>query len=184
MRSDRQAVRNYLIWLGGFVCPASKMDQYQSLLAVLSERSFIPKVVHDNNREIDGQKLRYRYANLEGLNDDFWVGILPEECLVLEMLIAVAMRIEEEFMHDPEYGNRTSVWFWEMLRNLGIDDQDDLNFDEDYVQMRINILIDRTYGSDGVGGLFPLKHCPSGIDQRETEIWYQMGYYISEKLKE
>ena len=182
--NDRLAVRDYLLWLGGFVCPASVQDRYKSLFSVLSERAFVPSVRHDDNREFEGQELRYRYADLEGLSDDFWVGILPEECLILEMLIAMALRIEEDFMHDPELGNRTGQWFWEMLDNLGLADMDDLNYDEDYVQMRINIFLDRDYDRDGVGGLFRLKHCPKDVDMRKTEIWYQMGYYISEKMEE
>jgi len=178
--NDRQAVQDYLLWLGGFVCPISVRERYTSLLSALTERSFTAKVFHDDNRESDGQNLRFRFAELNGIHPDFWIGILPEECLVLEMLIALSIRMEDEFLHDPELGNRTSVWFWELLKNVGLDDQDDLNYDEDYVQMRINIIVDRTYDHNGVGGLFPLKYHRG--DMRRTELWYQMGYYISEKL--
>lgn len=182
-RNDRQAVADYILWLGGFVCPVSVRERYKSLFSVLTERSFTSKIDMDRNRGVDGIALRFMYASQEHLPQDFWVGILPEECLIMEMLIALANRIECDFMHDPEQGNRMGVWFWEMLDNLGIADQDDLNFDEDYVQMRINILVDRSYERNGRGGLFPLRHPGRGIDQRKIELWYQMNHYISEKLR-
>lgn len=183
MYDDRQAVRDYLLWLGGFVCPPSVRDQYQSLFCVLTERAFVSKVFHDDNREVDGLKMRDKFAKEElGGNYDFWVGILPEECLIIEVLIGIAYRMEWEFLHDEEIGNRTGEWFWELLKNIGLNEQDDLNFDENYVQMRLSILVDRTYESDGRGGLFPLRRPPHGIDVRDVELWYQMNWYISEKL--
>lgn len=179
---DRQAVESYILWLGGFVCSGRERDTYKSLLSVLIERSFTASVPFDDNREKDGIELRYRFARSEGVRPDFWVGLLPEECTVMELLVALAIKIEDEFMHDPEVGNRTGVWFWELLRNIGLDDQDDLNFDEEYVQMRINTLVDRHYDEDGNGGLFPLHKRPEGLDLRDIELWYQMNYYISEKM--
>lgn len=184
MYSDRQAVEEYLRWLGGLVCPPGIQDQYKSLFCDLTERSFTSTVFHDENREIDGIRMRDKFAEeyLDG-NLDFWIGYLPEECLILEMLVSLAYRMEWDFLHDDEEGDRTWKWFWELLWNLGINDQDDLNYDEAYVNMRLNILVDRTYGSNGVGGPFPLRHPPGGCDLRNVEIWYQMNWYISEKLK-
>lgn len=180
--NDRQAVCEYLIWVGGFVCPPSLRDRYQSLFSVLTERAFTPMLFSDENRERDGINLRTRFADEHGLSRDFWVGILPEECVVLEMLIALALRMEWEFLHNNELGNRTGVWFWEMLNNIGLGDQDDLNFDEDYVQMRINILVDRTYEPNGVGGLFPLERKIPGVDMTRKDLCYQMNRYVSEKF--
>lgn len=184
MLNDRQAVQEYFCWLSGFVCSPSTLRRYQSLFAVLTERAFVSKVYRDDNREVDGLYLRYRFVDdYDGdYNDDFWVGILPEECLILEMLVALALRMEWDFLHDEDIGNRTGVWFWELLDNIGIGDQDDLNFDEDYVQMRINIMLDRTYEPDGTGGLFPLKRNRDHVDQRREELWYQMNHYVSEKI--
>ena len=183
MYDDRQAVEDYLLWLGGFVCPPSIREQYKSLFCALTERSFTPKVFHDENREIEGIQMRDKYAEEElGGNYDFWVGVLPEECLVIEMLVSLAYRMEWDFLHDSDIGDRTGKWFWELLGNMGLSDQDDLNYDEDYVQMRISILVDRTYSSNGLGGPFPLRHPPHGIDSKDVELWYQMNWYISEKM--
>lgn len=183
MKGDRRAVQKYLNWLSGFVCSPSTQERYKSLFSVLTERSFVSKVYRDDNREVDGLHLRCRFVDeTDGMYDyEFWVGILPEECLIMEMLVSLALRMEWDFLHNEDIGNRTGVWFWELLDNIGIGDQDDLDFDERYVQMRINILLDRTYEPNGTGGLFPLKHS-NGIDQRKEELWYQMNHYISEKI--
>lgn len=184
MYSDRQAVGEYLRWLGGLVCLPGIQEQYQSLFCALTERSFRPKIFHDENREIDGIHMRYKFSEeyLCG-NTDFWVGYLPEECLVLEMLVSLAYRMEWDFLHNEEEGDRTGRWFWEMLSNIGINDQDDLNYDERYVQMRLSILVDRTYRPNGLGGPFPLRYPPEGVDLRRVELWYQMNWYVDEKMR-
>lgn len=41
-------------------------------------------------------------------------------CSVLEMIIALAIRLEEHIMDDPDIGNRTGQWFWDMIVSLGL----------------------------------------------------------------
>jgi hypothetical protein len=36
----------------------------------------------------------------------------------------------------------------------------------------------RDYETDGHGGLFPLRNPPE--DQRQVELWYQMGHWMAE----
>jgi hypothetical protein len=47
----------------------------------------------------------------------------------------------------------------------------------DLVMFTCQRVINRTYGPDGSGGLFPL-HKPHILDQRRVELWYQMQYYL------
>ena len=81
-------------------------------------------------------------------------------------------------MSDPDQGDRTSSWFQEMLCSLGIDNQDDQNFDYKWFNFRIDIFENRDYEANGKFGLFTIKH--PLVDMRTIEIWYQMSFYLNE----
>lgn len=179
MHSSRQDVEDYISWLIGFVCSDSQRDIYQSLFSILLETEFYPVVERDINRGKDGLQLRYDYADQNGLYRDFWVDDLPDYCSVLEMLVALAISWDNDIVFGHKSGQRIGLWFWEMLQNLGIAEETDFDFNDSYINMCLNTFINRDYGYDGVGGLFPLHDPP--CDQRECEIWYQMNYYIMER---
>jgi hypothetical protein len=80
-------------------------------------------------------------------------------------------------MGDPDIGNRTGRWFWEMISNLGLFCMDDYNFDLKYVDEVVTKFLDRDYLSNGEGGLFIINDAIK--DLREVEIWYQMMWYLS-----
>ena len=64
----------------------------------------------DRNRALDGLALRDKYG-YSGDPDE-------EPCTVLEMLIALSLRIENQFMTNYDEGDRTSMWFWIMITNI------------------------------------------------------------------
>ena len=39
-------------------------------------------------------------------------------CSVLEMMVALAICCEETYMDNPNIGNRTGQWFWNMVKNI------------------------------------------------------------------
>ena len=94
------------------------------------------------------------------------------------MMIALAIRCEEHIMDDPDIGNRTGQWFWNMIVNLGLGSMTDAKFDENYTNMVIERFLNREYERNGDGGLFTVKH--SRRDLRTVEIWYQMCWYLDE----
>ena len=110
-------------------------------------------------------------------------------CTVLEMLIALAIRCESDIMHDDACGDRTRLWFWEMIKNLGlIDYTDDAymydksgSFDSE-VNHIIDIFLERRYDKHGRGGAFPLRKYRTNYysDQRKVEIWYQLSAWLIE----
>jgi hypothetical protein len=104
----------------------------------------------------------------------------PPFCSVLEMMIALAKRWEDNVMYDPDYGDRTAEWFWIMMRNLGFTWLDDMRFDPVEANYITDRLLDREYDKDGQGGLFRIKN--PNIDMRNTEIWYQMNFFFNEFL--
>ena len=142
---------------------------YDLVLETLFSIEFIWSVANDDNRAEDGIVLRSIFMSDEGWNSE------PCEdcgCTVLEMMIALAMRIENDVMWDGEQ-DRTAKWFWEMFRNLGLDMADT----ERDVRDIIDVLMLREYDYDGLGGLFPLGNYASE-DQRNVEIWYQANLYL------
>ena len=101
--------------------------------------------------------------------------------LMLVAWTALALRIEEHIMDDPDIGNRTGQWFWGMLVSLGLGSMYDAKFDRYRVDRTLERLLEREYERNGEGGLFTVNN---GRDMRTTEIWYQMNYYLSEIIRE
>jgi hypothetical protein len=93
-------------------------------------------------------------------------------------MVALADRMENHIMYDPTTGDRTGLWFWTMISSMHLSHMNDDNYDEDEVDRAIDIMIERKYSYNGEGGLFTLEN-PDG-DMRDTEIWYQMNWWVSE----
>lgn len=152
----------------------SKRISYRKLLMRLHDIEFTWFVPHDDNRADDGVQLRRRYA-LECHDmelSDYIVG----PCSVFEMMVALAIRCEENIMDDALYGNRTGQWFWGMIHNLGLTPMTDSEFDRNFVDEVIARLLNREYEPDGKGGLFTVRHCDH--DLRTVEIWCQLSWYL------
>ena len=75
----------------------------------------------DADRAEDGINLRYRFGYENGYESAMIASYLDDRpCSVLEMMVALSMKMEEQIMDDPDIGDRTSVWFWKMIDNLGL----------------------------------------------------------------
>lgn len=170
----------YLDWMYQLVCDDgySKGRSYHKLFHLLYDTEFTYTIEMDGNRYEDGIDLRYRFAEEQGYSEAMIANYLDiRPCSVLEMMIALAIRLEEHIMDDPEIGNRTGQWFWNMITNLGLGTMNDARFDRNYVGDTIQRFLDRDYERDGKGGLFTVKHCR--YDLRDVEIWYQACWYLN-----
>ena len=155
---------------------------YQKLLRHLHGIEFIYVMDMDGNRAEDGVNLRYRFGYERNIPDyEIASGLDDCPCSVFEMMVALAMRCEETIMSDPDEGNRTGLWFSEMLESLGLAKMDDHHYNTDYINDITERLLTRQYARDGKGGLFtvPGHH----RDMRSVEIWYQMMWYLNDILK-
>ena len=83
-------------------------------------------------------------------------------------------------MDDPDYGDRTGQWFWNMIVSLGLGSMDDRNFVKNYVDDVIFRFINRDYEPNGQGSLFTLEH--PARDLRYVEIWSQAMWYLDENF--
>ena len=166
----------YFEWLTLIVCPEeSERESYQKLFKILFEYEFIPIVKNDDNRAIDGTQMRIHYEDEIGKSCEIFGG-----CRVLEMLVALACRCENTIMHDPDEGDRTYIWFWEMIRNMGLISDDDWDFNEEAVTAGIERLNNRTYEKDGFGGPFYIAGFRK--DMRKIELWYQLNHWLNSQF--
>ena len=148
---------------------------YSYLLRTLYDRPFYSVIDRDNYRALDGESLRAEYEEETGSK-------APElgDCRILEMMVALSVRIETEILYNYIYGNRTSEWFWMMVRNLGLSKYDDSHWNERQVEKILTRFLDREYGQHGVGSLFPCDDIePEKF--REMEIWWQMQRFLIKK---
>ena len=169
--------QEYFKWLCHFV----KLNNHKSLLFLLFSIDFTYDLPMDGNRYEDGIDLRYRFADEKGYPQKYaahWLDDVP--CSMLEMMVALCLRIEEHITGNPDDGDKTSEWFKDMLKTSGL-----YNFSDDHYSERTSIaiiqdILNRKYARNGDGGLFKLRR--TRTDLRCVEIWYQAMWYIDEKL--
>ena len=163
------------------------------LLYHLSNIEFVAILDRDIDRVCDGLELRRRFeyesidrpgyytcTGLETKAFDTPTELLSNlsKCSVLEMIVALALRCEEEIMRDDTYGDRGPYWFWGMLESLGLMNMP--KFNKQAVSQIIDTFIRREYSPDGLGGLFTLPRCE--CDLRKVDIWEQMCWYLDRIL--
>lgn len=171
----RDIQKDYFNWLCKLIDYKSRVSNYKKALAYLHSREFTYDISGDGNRYEDGIDLRYKYSNSRGLIfSEVCDNLDAGGCSVLEMMVALAIRCEDNIMYDGSKGNRQSKWFWEMFHNLGLHHLSDKKFDEETAKDIVDCFLYREYGPDGKGGLFVTSDPTK--DMRQEEIWYQMQF--------
>ena len=168
----------YFEWLCEKVNADDSNISYVKLMTHMHKFNFVALMKMDENREHDGIDLRYRFGIEEGVSENIIHDSLDDErcSSVLEMIVALAIRCEETIMTDDDYGDRTGMWFWNMIMSLGLGTMSDSRFDDNYVSIILEDFINRNYKRNGEGGLFTIDGIKK--DMRKVEIWYQMSWYI------
>lgn len=172
----------YQEWLLRFVCGEKDNPNwylYSDTLEHLYNIEFKWSIPMDENRAADGVSLRHRFIFEKDYKEDeeLVLKCLEGPCSVLEMMIALAIRCEEDIMDDPSIGNRTSQWFWGMMVSLGLGSMQNRFYDIEKVDAIVERFLNREYEPNGKGGLFTLKHCDT--DLRNVEIWHQLLWYLN-----
>lgn len=159
----------------GYFGRAVKPSNYDILMRSLHNRDFIWIIERDENRMKDGLSLRYNFFDECDVNG----GNFGSPCSVLEMLVALVIRLDSEFIGDP--GNpHPEYLFWEMLCNLGLNLYDDSHWDEQKFNKIIDIWLERRFSKSGDGGIFPLESAT--FDCRNEEIWRLALAYLNENF--
>lgn len=114
--SRTEYVDGYFDWLCDLI--NLKSDTYESLIRELYYQDFVWIIELDSNRGYDGLLLRgdFTHGNdyVEDLNH-----LNGKACSVLEALIGLAQRMDY-ILDDEDRGDRTRLWFWEFIDNLGL----------------------------------------------------------------
>lgn len=149
---------------------------YESLMYQLLKMTFYwsDKFPRDEDRALDGLMLREEYF------EDVCPFGIAVECSVLEMLVGLAIRIDNEWTGDP-VDPRPDIIFWEMIQNLGLDGQNNYRFNKDFIKDRVIVWLKRQYQPDGEQSIFPVEK--STKDHRNLTIWEQMLDYINQKYQ-
>ena len=175
----------YFEWITSIVMP--DRDIRKSYFRLLEELNNIPFTYInplDQNRDVDGKNLIYHFAYRANIPNNVVEEYLPrpEHASVLEVLVALSFKIEEEIMSDPQCGDRTAKWFMLMLDNLGLSYYSDQSWSYGVSDCQVNEIVSRFLYRDilpnGEGGLFIVKRPYS--DMRDVDIWTQANWYISE----
>lgn len=179
---DNYLTERYVEYLESLIGGA---EGYRVLIRYLLRREFYSPLERDSNRAAYGLLLRRRFCDeydksayfqpVDGLD---FLG----PCSVLEMMIALAESIDTYGSIDMLPIERTTKYFWLMIRNLELDGLVDSAWNytsESYFNHKIDILLNRKYEANGSGGLFPLQKPEA--DQRYVEIWFQMQSYFLEQ---
>lgn len=152
-------------------------EDYRELLKYLNTFEFKAVIITDENRFDDVRYLRDRFNYISDSSPS-----------VLELLVSLAVKCDEDLMYDKEKGERIANWFWMFLQNANITKWNDTmvkynkeDFLED-VSTWVDIFINRKYSRNGRGGgIFPTN---TRKDVRKLDLWYQMNNYISENFSE
>ncbi len=173
----------YFRWMCRLVADDKRARTYTRLLGLLDNTIFTytASVPMDENRIEDGINLRYRFGRDCNYRDSTVATFLDcRQCSVLEMMIALAVRMEEHIMEDLELGDRTGIWFWGMVESLGLSWADNTHYDNNDAERLVTQFLNRDYNPNGKGGLFTVQR--PARDMRNVEIWYQMNWYLGEIL--
>ncbi len=180
--TEYEFTSRYFDWMYQLVADDRYFKSYRKLFSRLHDTEFTYTIPMDGNRAEDGIDLRYRFGR-ENAYPDAMVACLLDvnPCSILEMMIALSIRCEEHIMDNPEIGDRTREWFWEMLVNLGLGSMDDAQYDEAYVDEVLERFLNREYEANGKGGLFIVQNPRyAQYDLRTVDIWYQLNWYLSD----
>ena len=170
--------KEYFQWLCSLV---RAEPEYSMLWQKLHDIDFVWIVDRDENRAEDGKYLRYIFT-IDTLNDaevEEIDQILSGPCSVLEFLVGLARRIEDDIMESVDLENRTYKWFHEMVGNLGLLKYDNKHYSDGEIDAIVHRFMSRKYSKNGRGNIFLVGHF-SGPLFSSLEIWSQMQAYFLE----
>lgn len=174
----------YFSWLGGLI---PGFEDYSLLLWALYSKDYyyVEDFPIDSCRSEDGLDIRRGYLAQNSISKFDREYLETRTCSVLEWLLGMAIRCEREVMFNDEEGDRTSLWFWSMIDNMGFADYDDDHWDEHSAGIISGALDDillRRFPEDGAGSPFPLRETPE--DVRECDWWMALNLWLSENFYE
>lgn len=163
----------YFWWLAIRVNEDHK--DYVLLLKELYSRSFYYILDDDRERLRDGIALREKWCSEVALDNESYKKVICKPCSILEMMIALARRIEVDMLGSGSY-----AWiFWKMIENLGLEGMSDLNYDSSEISLAIDALMLNEYEDSGKGGLFYIS---DDVELKGMSIWNQAMKWVNTQI--
>ena len=168
----------YFDYLTNLIDIDSKSVIYSKLLETLYYYDFIwlPNIPLDENRAKDGLQMRSMYKSFLPPEEHiaFDNSFIGRQCSVLEMFVAFADRLTYivSSFDCPSY-------FWLFIENLGLNDYDNLRYDNNMVFAILDAFL---YGKKLNPGdqnppvLFPCRKVYENLDR---DLYMQANYYLN-----
>lgn len=178
----RQLTKNnvnqlYFEWLCSIInTPDDKVARNVRMLKYLYSKDFCYSNDMDANRAADGVDMRYNFSYESGYPfPKVREALIDKPCSCLEMMVALAWRCENNIMGDYDKGDRTPIWFWDMINSLQISDEytNDIDICDDIIERWFV----RDYDRDGKYSLWWVPGTRK--DMRKREIWSQMMIFLT-----
>lgn len=155
---------------------------YISLLKTLYKIPYeAPLESLNHNRRLAGIRLRDTFRMETRQRHP----VPSKPCTFLEMMLALAMDMDDKILYERRFGDRYLDWFWHMVDNAGwstlTDDKWSAEISRD-VRERCKAIMTGDYNSTGEGGLFPVYNHPEA-DMRDVDLWRQAFWWIDENLR-
>lgn len=185
---------SYYSWL----CMQSGIDGPLARLFYETDFRWSDTVPDDENRAKEAKELRTQYAIYLLAKDEMdtvlskeqWhdVDLLKKSILgpacVFEVLVCIARDLDSMLNMGAESCVKT--YFERLMMNVGFDFYDEEDWDTDsekvekYWKKLMDRWLDRSYLSDGEGGLFPLNS--PDTDQVQRSLWSQMNDWVDQEM--
>lgn len=157
----------YFKWLIG---KSGISSRYSVLLRYLYEKEYTWSVPMDANRAEDGKNLRLSF--MAETKERLDVSELARPCSVLEMMVALATRIEIDILGVP--GDiHPEKWIMDMIANASLSDMVNEGFDFRYVDGCLR---------KGCSVMFPSK-LNNGRNSNNVQLWNLMSEHLNEVIE-
>ena len=163
--------QGYFMWLVGSVDPSKT---HIKLLQQLYESEAEALIPWDENRLDGGIAIRneFRPGGYSSLAEMTW---LTKPCTFLELTIVLSRTLADEMNWTTKYA------FWTLLRNIGVADISDIEYDSQmrsHIHQVVNKINARSYDYYGRGGFFPLRNAKQ--NQQLVQLWDQLNAWVIE----
>ena len=182
MMNNASDIGDYVTWLIGpsNLRLANSIDpnSITNLIVLLSNVQFDCTLHSDSPRVEDAFTLRDEYVEQAGSLESS-DRRLYGPASVLEVLVVMAIRFDMEVYGDPGEP-KPDVLFLGWLNNLGIvvPDAEWSVENSNNILSKLSKWMQRSYGDDGKGSIFPLKSVTFGFS--ESDMWRQMHIFYYE----
>lgn len=184
MNSTQIFDSGYFQWL---IDPIPDSDRYSMLLFTLLSKDYYysPDIPIDGCRGNDGLDLRRHYIEHTGLSGVHKLYFYERPCSVLEWLLAMARRCEDQVMFNAYEGDRTMLWFWSMIDNMGLSKYDDSVWTfqiRAMISAKLDDILARRFPEDGAGSPFPLKE--TNVNIQKCDWWKALNLWLNENFSD